>query len=202
MAMKGPETRIAPRPPGRPRSEHARQEILEAAYKLLRDKGFNAVGSHEIAQAAGVSSATLYRWWKSREEILFDACFAQMKPILAIPESGSGLTRLRRYVLRATEFLVSEEGAVMARVLTGIHEDKRLRQAFLERYVKPRRQIQRRIIEDAIASGELKRTTDPELLIDALNGPLFFRWLQGHAPLENSFAERIFDKVLLAFQSK
>jgi hypothetical protein len=48
----------------------------------------------------------------------------------------------------------------------------------------------------------LKPTTDPELLIHALNGPLFFRWLQGHAPLENSFAERIFDKVLLAFQSK
>jgi len=55
----------------------------------------------------------------------------------------------------------------MARVLTGIHEDKRLRQMFLERYVNPRRQIQRGIIEDAIASGELKRTTDPELLIDA-----------------------------------
>jgi len=73
--MKGPKTKIAPRPRGRPRSEHARQKILEAAYKLLRDKGFNAVGSHEIAQAAGVSSATLYRWWKSKEEILFDACF-------------------------------------------------------------------------------------------------------------------------------
>src|SRR5271170_5714291 len=197
MVIKGPKTKGAPRPRGRPRSEQARQEILEAAYKLLSDKGFNAVGSHEIAQAAGVSSATLYRWWKSKEEILFDACFEHMRPILAIPETGSGLTRLRRYILRASEFLVSEEGAVMASVLTGIHEDKRLRQMFLERYVNPRRQIQRRIIEDAIASGELKRTTDPELLIDALNGPLFFRWLQGHAPLENSFAERIFDKVLL-----
>jgi AcrR family transcriptional regulator len=175
---------------------------LEAAYKLLRDKGFNAVGSHEIAQAAGVSSATLYRWWKSKEEILFDACFERMKPILAIPETGSGLTRLRRYVLRATEFLVSEEGAVMARVFTGIHEDKRLRQAFLERYVKHRRQIQRRIIEDAIASCELKSTTDPELLIDALTGPLFFRWLQGHAPLDKSFAKSIFDKVISAFQAK
>jgi len=129
--MKGPKTKIAPRPRGRPRSEHARQEILEAAYKLLRDRGFNAVGSHEIAQAAGVSSATLYRWWKSKEEILFDACFERMKPILAIPETGSGLTRLRRYVLRAAEFLVSEEGAVMARVFTGIHEDKRLRQGVL-----------------------------------------------------------------------
>jgi hypothetical protein len=52
----------------------------------------------------------------------------------------------------------------------------------------------------AIASGELKRGTDTELLIDALNGPLFFRWLQGHTPLEKSFAERIFDKVILGFQ--
>src|SRR5882724_13047526 len=173
VMIKGPKTKVAPKPRGRPRSEHARQEILETAYKLLRDKGFNAVGSHEIAQVAGVSSATLYRWWKSKEEILFDACFEHMKPVLAIPETGSALTRLRRYVLRAREFLVSEEGAVMARVLTGIHEDKRLRQMFLERYVNPRRQIQRGIIEDAIASGELNRTTDPELLIDALNGPLF-----------------------------
>jgi len=200
--MKGPKTRIAPRRRGRPRSEHARQEILEAAYKLLRDKGFNAVGSHEIARAAGVSSATLYRWWKSKEEILFDACFERMKPILAIPEAGSGLTRLRRYVLRAAEFLVSEEGAVMARVFTGIHEDKRLRQAFLERYVTHRRQIQRRIIEDAIASCELKSTTDPELLIDVLTGPLFFRWLQGHAPLDKRFAKSILDSVLPAFQPK
>ena len=200
VVIKGPKTKVAPRPRGRPRSEHARQEILEAAYKLLRDKGFNAVGSHEIAQAAGVSSATLYRWWKSKEEILFDACFERMKPILAIPETGSGLTRLRRYVLRAAEFLVSEEGAVMARVFTGIHEDKRLRQAFLERYVKHRRQIQRRIIEDAIASCELKSTTDPELLIDALTGPLFFRWLQGHAPIDKGFAKSILDSVIPAFQ--
>jgi hypothetical protein len=90
----------------------------------------------------------------------------------------------------------------MARVLTGIHEDKRLHQMFLERYVKQRRQIQRGIIEDAIASGELKATTDPELLIDALSGPLFFRWLQGHAPLDRGFAQSIFDKVIPAFQTK
>lgn len=200
--MKGPKTKIARRPRGRPRSEQARQEILESAYKLLRDKGFNAVGSHEIAQAAGVSSATLYRWWKSKEEILFDACFEHMRPILAIPESGSGLTRLRRYILRATEFLVSEEGKVLARVFTGIHEDKRLRRMFLERYVGQRRQIQGAIIEDSIALGELQPTTDPELLMDMLSGPLFFRWLLGHAPLDGGFAQSIFDTVIPAFQTK
>jgi len=200
--MKSVNTGVSRKVRGRPRSEHARHDILEAAYKLLKNKGFNAVGSHEIAQAAGVSSATLYRWWNSKEEILFDACFEHMKPVLSISETGSALTRLRRYVLGASEFLVSEEGSVMARLLTGIHEDRRLRQMFLERYVNPRRDIQRSIIEDAIASGELKRGTDPELLIDALNGPLFFRWLQGHAPLDKGFAKGIFDKVIPAFQTQ
>jgi AcrR family transcriptional regulator len=173
---------------------------LEAAYKLLKAKGFQAIGSHEIAKAAGVSSATLYRWWESKEEILFDACFEHMKPVHAVSGSGSALARLRRYVLYVAEFLASDDGATMARLFTGIHDDPKLRRVFLERYVMPRRQMQRRFIREAIASGRLKRGTDPELLIDAINGPLFFRWLHGHAPLEKSFAESLFDKVIPAFQ--
>ena len=194
------EPRKASRRAGRPRSEQARRNILEAAYKLLQAKGFQAVGSHEIASTAGVSSATLYRWWGSKEEILLHACFEHMKPVLAVSGSGSPLARLRRYVLYVAEFLASDDGAVMARLVTGIHDDTKLQRMFLERYVMPRRQMQCRFIREAIASGELKRGTDPELLIDALNGPLFFRWLQGHAPLARSFAERIFDKVILGFQ--
>jgi AcrR family transcriptional regulator len=194
------KTRKELRRVGRPRSEQARRHILEAAYKLLETKGFHAVGSHEIAGAAGVSSATLYRWWGSKEEVLLDACFEHMKPGLAVSGRGPALIRLRRYVLYVAEFLASGDGAVMARLVTGIHDDTRLQRLFLERYVMPRRQMQRRFIREAIASGELKRGTDPELLIDALNGPLFFRWLQGHAPLKRSFAERIFDRVILGFQ--
>jgi AcrR family transcriptional regulator len=185
---------------GRPRSEQARRDILEAAYKLLETKGFHAVGSHEIASAAGVSSATLYRWWGSKEEILLHACFEHMKPVLAVSGDGPALMRLRRYVLYVAEFLASDDGVIMARLIAGIHDDTKLQRLFLERYVMPRRQMQRRFIREAIASGELKRGTDPELVIDALNGPLFFRWLQGHAPLKSSFAERIFDRVILGFQ--
>jgi AcrR family transcriptional regulator len=200
--MKTPKRKARSRPAGRPRSEQARCDILEAAYNLLRAKGFQTVGSHAIAATAGVSSATLYRWWDSKEEILLDACFEHMKPVLAVSGTGSPLARLRRYVVYVAKFLASGDGVVMARLVTGIHDDKKLQGMFLERYVMPRRQMQRRFIGEAIASGELKRGTDMELLIDALNGPLFFRWLQGHAPLEKGFAERIFDKVIPAFQRK
>ena len=89
-------------------------------YGLLKNRGFQSVGSHEIAKAAGVSSATLYRWWNSKEEILFEACFEHMKPVMAVPGNESALARLHQYVLRATAFLASEDGAVMARLVTGI----------------------------------------------------------------------------------
>ena len=198
--MRSQRIKTETRAPGRPRSEQARQDILEAAFKLVKNKGFQSVRAHEIAEAAGVSSATLYRWWNSKEEIMFDACFEHLKPALAVSGKGTALGRLRAYVLRATDFLTSQDGEVMARLFTGIHEDKKLQRMFLERYVVPRRQIQGRIIENAIAAGELKQDTDSNLLIDALNGPLFFRWLQGHAPLDQKFAESIFKSVIPAFQ--
>jgi len=200
--MKTPKRKARSRRAGRPRSEEARCDILAAAYNLLRAKGFQTVGSHEIAKTAGVSSATLYRWWDSKEEILLDACFEHMKPVLAVSGTGSPLARLRRYVVYVAEFLASDDGVIMARLVTAIHDDKRLQQIFLERYVMPRRQMQRRFVGEAIASGQLKRGTDAELLIDALNGPLFFRWLQGHAPLDEGFAERIFERVISAFQTE
>jgi len=46
-------------------------------------------------------------------------------------------------------------------------------------------------------SGTSRRVKDA-----ALNGPLFFRWLQGHAPLDRSFAEDIFEKVIRAFEPR
>jgi len=200
--MKTPKRKARSRRTGRPRSEQARCDILAAAYNLVQAKGFQEVGSHEIANTAGVSNATCYRWWGSKGEILLDACFEHMKPVLAVSGSGSALERLRRYVVYVAEFLGSDDGVVMARLVTGIHDDKGLQQIFLERYVMPRRQMQRRFVGEAIASGQLKRGTDTELLIDALNGPLFFRWLQGHAPLDKGFAERIFQKVIPAFQTE
>jgi AcrR family transcriptional regulator len=175
---------------------------LEAAYKLLEAKEFHAVGSREIAGAAGVSSATLYRWRGSKEEILLHACFEHMKPVLPVSGSGSALTHLRRYVLYVAQLLASDDGAVVARLVIGIRDDMKLHRMFLECYVMPRPQMKRRFIREAIVSRKLKRGTDPELLIDTLNGPLFFRWLQGRAPLERRFAGRIFDRVISASSDK
>ena len=133
---------------------------------------------------------------------MFDACFEHVMPDLSVPETGSPLARLREYLLRGAAWFCSEDGKVMARLITGIHGDKKLQQMYLERFYLPRRQVQLKVIEEAIACGELKPDTDPELLLDALSGPLFFRWLQGHAPADKKFAGALADKIIPAFMVK
>jgi AcrR family transcriptional regulator len=185
-----------PRPAGRPRSEAARKQILEAAYDLLRSKGIQSASTQEIAAAAGVSTATLYRWWNTKEAIMLDALFEHVKPALAYEGAGSPLTRIRNHANRGVKFLKSEDGKMMARLITGIHENEELRQLFLERYYLPRRAMARQLIEQAIEAGELPEGTDPEIVIDALHGPQFLRLIMGHAPLTKEFAESIADLVL------
>ena len=164
---------VPPRSVGRPRSDEARQKILRSAYKLLKKKGIKFVGAQEIADVAGVSTATLYRWWESKEAIMMDACFEHVDPALTYEGDGSPLERLQDQVVRGAVWLCSDDGKFMARLITGIHGDRKLQQLFLERFLLPRRRIAIRVVKEAIAGGELKRDTDPELLIDALYGASF-----------------------------
>jgi len=65
---------MAPRR-GRPRSEKARLAILEAAAELLLVQGLSAVSMDAVAERAGVSKATIYRWWPTKESLALDALF-------------------------------------------------------------------------------------------------------------------------------
>jgi AcrR family transcriptional regulator len=196
---------VKPRPtaterrgPGRPRSERARREILEAAYKWLKKKEINSIGVDEIAKEAGVGRATLYRWWDSKEAILFEACLEHLT-ISRTPATGSPLTQLRDQILRSPDWVRSQEGYIMARIITGIHGNRKLQKLYLEKFYLPRRQAQLQMVKDAIASGELKSDVNPEFVLDAIYGPVFFRWLQGHAPVDLAFVRALVDQVLQSF---
>jgi DNA invertase Pin-like site-specific DNA recombinase len=58
-----------PAPRGRPRSTKAHAAVLRAAAELLLEHGLDAVSMDEVAGRAGVSKATIYRWWPTKETL-------------------------------------------------------------------------------------------------------------------------------------
>src|SRR6187551_2581524 len=80
---------------GRPRSERARRAVLHAVDDLLVDVGYAALTMKGIAERAGVGRQTVYRWWSTKAEILFEASVADAEEELAVPPAAPPWPRSR-----------------------------------------------------------------------------------------------------------
>jgi len=80
---------------GRLSAEERRQAIADAVRDVFADKGFDGTTTRELAKAAGVSEALLYKHFPSKESLyaaMLDACvkgptFAEFKRILTLDPS-------------------------------------------------------------------------------------------------------------------
>src|SRR5881227_1972420 len=150
---------------GRPRSEKAHKAILAAATELLLARGLGAVSMDAVADRAGVSKATIYRWWPTKETLALDALhheWAAARP--RSRETGSLRTDLLS-LLRPWVRLIGKRpyGRVIAALITKAQTDPAFAEQYRERFVEPRRAQARPGLVRAIERGELPPATDVEL---------------------------------------
>jgi AcrR family transcriptional regulator len=183
---------------GRPRSERARKAILEAASELLLARGLSAVSMDAVAERAGVSKATIYRWWPTKETLALDALYTEWAAARPHPRDTGSLRGDLLSLLRPWARLAGSRpyGRVVAALLTEAQTDPVFAAEYRERFVEPRRQQAREIFRRAIERGEIPADTKVEVALDLLYGPLYHRLLHGHAPLNDRFVREVIDMVL------
>jgi AcrR family transcriptional regulator len=104
---------------GRPRSEEARTAVLNAVDDLLVEVGYAAMTMKNIAERADVSRQTVYRWWSTKAEILFEASAADAVEEMSTPPSGSPLAEVTAYLHALVGFLVHSPAGAGYRALVG-----------------------------------------------------------------------------------
>jgi len=104
---------------GRPRSQQARQAVLHAVDDLLVEMGYAAMTMKNIAERAQVSRQTVYRWWSTKAEILFEACAEDAAEELKIVPSGDALTDISAYLGALIQFLSASPSGAAYRALVG-----------------------------------------------------------------------------------
>jgi AcrR family transcriptional regulator len=183
------------RPPGRPRSERARRAILQAANELLESEGFAAVTVEAIAERAGVSKATVYRWWPNRAAVVMDGFLSTVSSEVPFPHTGHAREDLRLHMHRLTEAFSGKMGRTVAALIAEGQADPELAEALRSRWLSVRRAEAREILELGIERGELREDLDPEVAVDVLYGPIYYRMLVGHALLDEDFADALADHI-------
>ena len=181
----------------RRRKDHRQTEILEAARKLIEEEGAAATSMMRIAAAAGVSEATVYKYFESKQDLVNQVLQEWATPFL---------TRLSAELEHVTD-LRSRLVLIAIRFLRSFDETPKLHRVFFQELRwsnyrgSPVHKISQRFadtvvstIADGIQVGEIRPDADPAILRDMLFGGL------EHIGMRTSLAGRAVDVEAVASQ--
>lgn len=176
---------------GRPRNVETQKSILAASYDLLLENGFGAVTVEKIAERAGVSKATIYKWWPNKAAVVMDGYLSAAAARLPVPDTGSVWNDIRIHATNLARFLTSREGNIIKELIGEGQFDAGLAEAYRTRYFQPRRLEARQLMERGIQRGEWSENLDIELSIDLIYGPIFYRLLVIGEGLDEAYVEQL-----------
>lgn len=177
--------RTAARRPGRRRSTAADDAILAATLALLREKGYEAMTVAAVIERAGVSSATLYRRWTTKHELVA-AALDSVAPPEVDTDTGTLAGDVATFVRHVAQSVAAREDVFSAlSVAARDHPD--LVQAVRAKLLTPRAEQLDGILERAVARGELARRVPVETALSLVVGPLHHRAFALALPLTPAF---------------
>lgn len=184
------------------RSERAHRAVLTAAAELFEDVGYNRLTIDAIASQAGVSKATVYRWWPNKAAVVMEAFLTAVELDIAFPNTGSVRLDLVEQVAALAQVLGQRRlGSMIVALLGEAQHDPELARAFREGWQEPRRVRGRDVLRRAIERGELRADLDPELVLDGIYGVLYLRLLYRHLPPTRPEIEKLVDQILVGIVS-
>jgi AcrR family transcriptional regulator len=178
---------------GRPRDEAATASILRAALELADEVGFDTLTVEGVAARAGVGKTTIYRRWPDVWAVVMDAFLADMTRSAPIEEHATARESLRASMKSLAKAYRGKTGKTLRPLIGRAQVDEDLREAIRARWVEPRRRIAREILRRGVESGELREGIDADVVLDALYGPIYHRFLvpYGDAPLSDAFIDQV-----------
>jgi AcrR family transcriptional regulator len=165
------------RPSGRPRSAEAHRAILASTLAMLAELGFERMSIEAIAAHAGVGKTTIYRRWKSKEDLVIDA-LAVVKVAPDTPDTGD----LRADVAAIAEsFAASVRDPLGRRVITLIIDtlanNPALAEIYWERFGALKNDSLRGVLARAQARGQIRAEANIDVVLDLLSGYVLYQLL-------------------------
>ncbi len=178
------------RRPGRPRSTRTHLAILDAALEQLISCGYQGMSMEAIAERAGTSKATIYRWWRSKEELLVEALETR-RPALAFEPTGEPRQDLERLLGLMVERLPPRAESTIARLVGAMADSEELAEMLKARHGGHRKAGLVDLIHAAIDAGQLDPNLDVDLACDQLVGPILYRHLVTGDPVGADLARTL-----------
>jgi AcrR family transcriptional regulator len=180
------------RPVGRPRDPEVDEAVLDAAFQLLVDLGYESVSIEAIAQAAGVSKNAIYRRWPDKAAVVLDAVrHGAGHPAQVLTDTGDIRVDMTALLSSMAARARDVDGRLVTELAADITRHPELADAIRERVLRPQREMLAARVRRAVESGQLPPDTDAELLVALGPALLHHRLIVDGVPPDQDYVERI-----------
>ncbi|WP_236710952.1 TetR/AcrR family transcriptional regulator [Streptomyces sp. 150FB] len=187
----------APRGRGRRPAEEVRHDILQAAGSVLLAESMAAFTIERVAQLAGASKTTIYKWWPSKGALALDGYMHAVEDSLAFPDTGDITADLTSQLHAFVNLLTgTRAGRVLAELIGQAQTDPDLATAFSDLYSLGRRRLAAGVLQRAQQRGQIRPDADPRVIIDQLWGACYHRLLIPDEPLTEEFADALIANLM------
>ena len=188
---------------GRPRSVKAHRAILDAAGTLMLEGGIGAASMEAIAARAGVSKATIYKWWPSRGAVALEGFLEQVKQTIEIPDGLSAREGVTFALTKLTELLLDRNLApMMMGVISQAQSDPEISNALRDQWLAPRRAVSRKLLLQGVSNGEIRADADVDIILDSLFAPLYHRVIFSLEPFTPETTAQLVDQVFEGIKAR
>ncbi|MEZ5404394.1 MAG: TetR/AcrR family transcriptional regulator [Bryobacteraceae bacterium] len=191
-----PATQKTPKRRGRPRSKKARGAILRAALDLLREHGYARLTVEAVADRAGCGKATIYRWWPAKAALVAEAFLEDSIPALPFPDTGSVREDFRRQMQLLAQFLEGPKGKMLAVLIGQGQDEPELLGTFQKAVLDGWRAEAAAVMLRGIRAGQIRDGVYTEIALDALYGPVLYRFLSGRGGFTPDYVDALCETVM------
>jgi len=181
------------RPGGR--SARVQGAVFEATLQLLEERGYEGLSMASIAERAGVHETSLYRRWKTKEQLVLDAVNHRVTQEIPAPDTGALRSDLVAVLRSLQLFLQSRVGqALFQTAVATLHMSELC--ALRQEHWRQRRAHLQILFDRAITRGEISPQVDCQFLLELLSGIVYMRLFVVNEPVDETLPERVVDFIL------
>jgi AcrR family transcriptional regulator len=174
----------------------SRAAILRATAELLIESGAGGVTIERIAERSRVAKTTIYRHWKTRPQLIFDAFRSLFAPAPGALPDGPVREVLTALLWQLVVGVTASGWAPAVPALVDASDREPELRQLIHDFIAARMERSREVLRAAIARGELRQDLDVEVAVDLLIGPIFYRRLVSRDALDRAFVTRLVDEFL------
>ncbi len=188
---------VRPSRGGRPRDPSRDGVIRAAILRLLAEVGYGALTMDAVASEAGVGKATIYRRWRTKQDLVVDT-ISDLNRAEATPADTGTLEGDLRAMMRSMVSVINgPTGAATLSLLSSVPHQPALAHAFQDGPLAVWRQAFEQVWSRAEARGEVPASVGSSVVAEVPSAVLVQRWLLSGRRVDEAFADEVVDTVVL-----